>query len=309
MRSQQEQVETIDGIGIPKRSKRKIILMIIIMMLGLYSGFLVGSYIISMRSDPNRYNFDVSALIDSVEQVRILSQGKTPQQIGATNLAVLAFDTTFNQEKVFVTGVGSVEAMGTTQSISARTIRVGNNIFTENISIGVVKAMSRFYSDWNEISQYRGSINGDSVVWDTKNVIADDVKTMELYTKKYGVPMNYYMMFIVSSKTVTEASEVTVNADGNYECTLTLDKVKSVINYVKSMKDTGGLADYPDFVEDPKIKLIVDKDYKILRFESEEHYTVKMYGLKVRSNGTLTNTFEYGEDFVIPELSENTPIK
>jgi len=120
--------------------------------------------------------------------------------------------------------------------------------------------------------------------------------------------MNYYMTFIVSSKTVVDASEVTKNADGNYELTLTLDKVKSVINYVKSMKDTGGLSDYPDFVEDPIIKLVVDENYRILRFESEEHYTVKMV-IKVRSDGTLVNTFEYDEDFEIPNVSEKTPIK
>jgi len=64
MRSQQEQIETIEGMGVTKRGKRKIICLVLIIMFGIYSGFGVGNYIISMRSDPNRYNFDVSALIE-----------------------------------------------------------------------------------------------------------------------------------------------------------------------------------------------------------------------------------------------------
>ena len=312
MRSQQEAIETIDGVGIPKRKKRTIIIMVIVMMLGVYSGFAIGNFIISQRTDPNRYNFDVAALMDDVSAIRLTAAGKTPQVLGATKSCVLAFDNTFNAEKVQVTGDGLVNAsvgpVKVAQTIDARTIKVGDRLFNENISISsFVKATNRYYVDGEEISHYGGSYDegAKTVKWNTTADTPEDIKTMTLYTEKYGVPMNYYMTYIVSSKTVVEASAVTVNEDGNYVFTLTLDKVKSVINYVKSMKDTGGLSDYPDFVENPVIELTIDSNYRILKFVSQEVYTAKMGIITASLTGAL---FAYDEDFVIPELSENSVI-
>ena len=316
MRSQQEAIESIDGVGIPKKKKRTIIIMVIVMMLGVYSGFAIGNFIISQRTDPNRYNYDVSALMDDVSAIRLSAQGKTPQALGATKSCVLAFDTTFNAENVRVVNKGLVNAsvgpVKVAQTIDGRVIRTGDNLFTENISISsFVKATNRYYTDGEQISHYGGSYDEKTktVTWNTKADTPEDIKTMTLFTEKYGVPMNYYMTYIVSSKTVVEASAVTVNEDGNYVFTLTLDKVKSVINYVKSMKDTGGLSDYPDFVENPVIELVIDSNYRILKFFSQEVYSAKMGIVTASLSGSLTNTFEYDGDFVIPELSENSVIE
>lgn len=313
MRSQQQTIETIDGVGIPKKRKKKIIAMVIVMVLGVYSGFLLGNFVISQRSDPNRYNYDVSALMDDVSTIRLLANGRTPQSLGATKSCVLAFDTTFNYENVQVTGDGLIIAnvgpIAVEQTVDARTIRVGNRMFNENISISsFVQATNRYYVENDNIEHYGGKISGNEIIWNTTADTPDEIKTMELYTQKYGVPMNYYMTYIVSSKTVVDASEVTVNDDGNYEFTLTLDKVKSVINYVKSMKDTGGLSDYPDFVEDPIIKLTIDSNYRILRFESVEVYSAKLGIITASLSGGMINTFCYDEQFEIPDLSENSAI-
>lgn len=313
MRSQQQTIETIDGVGIPKKRKKKIIALVIVMVLGVYSGFLLGNFVISQRSDPNRYNYDVSALMDDVSTIRLLANGRTPQSLGATKSCVLAFDTTFNYENVQVTGDGLIIAnvgpIAVEQTVDARTIRVGNRMFNENISISsFVQATNRYYVENDNIEHYGGKISGNEIIWNTTADTPDEIKTMELYTQKYGVPMNYYMTYIVSSKTVVDASEVTVNDDGNYEFTLTLDKVKSVINYVKSMKDTGGLSDYPDFVEDPIIKLTIDSNYRILRFESVEVYSAKLGIITASLSGGIINTFSYDEQFEIPGLSENSVI-
>lgn len=315
MRSQQEIIETIDGVAIPKRKKRKIVMLVIILMLGIYSGLTIGNFLISQRSDPNRYNYDVSALSDDVEAIRLMATGKNPQTLGAIKSGVLAFDTTFNEERVYVTGDGLVNAkvgpVSVAQTIDAKTIRMGDKMFNENVSISsYVKATNRYYVNGEEILHYGGEYNDSTktVTWKTTSDTPEDIKTMTLYKEKYGVPMNYYMSFIVSSKTVVKASEVTVNDDGNYVFTLTLDKVKSVINYVKSMKDTGGLSDYPDFVEDPVIELTIDSNYRIIKFTSQEVYKAKMGMITASLSGSLTNTFRYDEDFVIPELSEDSVI-
>ncbi len=315
MRSQQEIMETIDGVAVPKRKKRKIIMLVIILMLGIYSGLTIGNFLISQRSDPNRYNYDVLALSDDAEAIRLMATGKNPQTLGAIKSGVLAFDTTFKEERVYVTGDGLVNAkvgpVSVAQTIDAKTIRMGDKIFSENVSISsYVKATNRYYTDGEEILHYGGDYNDSTktVTWKTTSDTPEDIKTMTLYKEKYGVPMNYYMSFIVSSKTVVKASEVTVNDDGNYVFTLTLDKVKSVINYVKSMKDTGGLSDYPDFVEDPVIELTIDSNYRIIKFTSQEVYKAKMGMITASLSGSLTNTFRYDEDFVIPEISEDSVI-
>lgn len=313
MRSQQDTIETIDGVGIPKRRKKTIVLMVIIMMLGIYSGFLVGNFIILQRTDPTRYDFDVAALTDEVEPIRLMANGRTPLTLGAVKSCVLAFDTTFNYEDVMVVGDGLINAVVgpivVGQTVDSKSIRKGNVFFYENVSISqFVQAMNRNYVTDGNILHYSGTQSGNEVIWNTVDDTPDDMKTMEQHTARYGVPMTHYMTYIVSSKTVVEASSVTQNTDGNYEFTLTLDKVKSVINYVKSMKDTGGLSDYPDFVENPIIKLTIDKDYRILRFESTEAYTAKMGIITANLNGKLVNTFTYDGDFKVPELSENSVI-
>ncbi len=288
-------------------------MMVIIMMLGIYSGFLVGNFVISQRTDPTRYDFDVAALTDDVAPIKALASSGTPITLGAIKSCVLAFDTTFNYEKVMMVGDGLINAavgpINVAQTVDSKCIRMGNKFFNENVSISqFVQAMNRNYVTDGDIVHYSGKQQGNEVIWNTEADTPDDMKTMEQYIERYGVPMTTYMTYIVSSKTVAEASSVTKNADGNYEFTLTLDKVKSVINYVKTMKDTGGLSDYPDFVENPVIKLTIDSQYRVLRFESSEVYTAKMGIITASLNASMVNTFTYDEDFVMPELSENSVI-
>ena len=102
-------------------------------------------------------------------------------------------------------------------------------------------------------------------------------------------------------------SLVSVDANGNYTFTLVLDKSKSVVNYVKTMKDTGGLSEYPNFTSDPQITLIIDSNYRILEFKSVEAYTANV-GVSAKSSATLTNKFEYDQDFAIPPITQNTII-
>ncbi len=284
--------------------------LLIVILVGMFCGVAVGLYFGPKSVDPNRYNFEVSALLDDVDEIRNEASGKTPVELGATKSCVLAFDTTFNEGRVKVVGRGSVLAMGVTQSISALTIRMNDKLYYENVSVSnFVKALNRYYVEGENISHYGGSLSGNIVTWNTTpdNTGADDIKTMTQHKAKFGSTMNEYMTYIVSSKTVNTASAVTVNDDGNYVFTLTLDKSKSVVNYVKTMKATGGLSSYPDFTSDPRVDIIIDANYRILRFESHEEYTVSM-GISAKSVGTLVNTFYYDEDFAMPKITDKSVV-
>ncbi len=285
--------------------KRTLITMAIICIVGIITGVIIGTCLISGKIDPNRYNFDATLLKDDVVAIRKESDGKTPDQLGATKSCVLAFDTTFSYKKLSITGVGVVKAMGVNQTINAKTIRINDKIYYENISVSsFVKAINRYFIDGNKMDHYSGKLNGKTITWDIK---PDYVKTMEAYAEEFGCPFTDYMTYIVSSKTVTEESAVIINSDGNYEFTLTLDKSKAVVNYVKTMKATGGLSQYPDFTSNPVIELTIDSQYRVIKFVSKETYNVKM-GLTAKSEATLTNTFTYDEDYVMPKISDKSTI-
>ncbi len=291
--------------------KRLIITLAIIAVLGALSGFGIGEYILSGRIDPNRYNYSTETLLDDVSAIKKEAVGKTPEQLGATKSCVLAFDKTFNYDKVSIVGEGSVKAMGVTQSINAKTIRVNNKLYYENISISsFVQALNRYYVVGEDISHYGGKINDKTVTWNQTpdNTKDDSIKTMTQYKEQFGCTMFDYMTYIVSSKTVVDEGSVNKNDDSSYTFTLVLDKSKSVVNYVKTMKATGGLSQYPDFTSDPVITVTIDKDYRILVFKSSETYNAKIGIINAGSVGTLVNTFTYDQDFAIPALEDKSQI-
>lgn len=292
--------------------KRRIMINIIAMaLIGVITGFCVGMYLVGNQLDPNRYNFDVASLQDNVAEIRTESNSKTPIELGATKCGVLAFDTTFKAERVKIEGKGLVKAkamgMIVNQTIDALTIRVRDRIYFENISVSrFAKAINRFYAINDDIEHYEGSLSGSTVSW--KQSPVNDIKTMDEYQAKFSCTLTDYMTYIVSSKTVVNESAVTIDENGNYVFELELDKSKAVVNYVKNMKVTGKLSEYPDFKSNPKIKITMDANYRILVFTSNETYDVKM-GITASSVATLTNIFSYDEDFTIPAKTDKSYIK
>lgn len=280
-------------------------------LIGVITGFCIGMYLVGNQLDPNRYNFDVASLQDNVAEIRTESNRETPIELGAIKCGVLAFDTTFKAERVKIEGKGLVKAkaMGMTvnQTIDALTIRVRDRIYFENISVSrFAKAINRFYATNDDIEHYEGSLSGSTVSW--KQSPVNDIKTMDEYQAKFSCTLTDYMTYIVSSKTVVSESAVTIDENGNYVFELELDKSKAVVNYVKNMKVTGKLSEYPDFKSNPKIKITMDANYRILVFTSNETYDVKM-GITASSVATLTNTFSYDEDFTIPAKTDKSYIK
>lgn len=280
-------------------------------LIGVITGFCVGMYLVGNQLDPNRYNFDVASLQDNVAEIRTESNRKTPIELGAIKCGVLAFDTTFKAERVKIEGKGLVKAkamgMIVNQTIDALTIRVRDRIYFENISVSrFAKAINRFYAINDDIEHYEGSLSGSTVSW--KQSPVNDIKTMDEYQAKFSCTLTDYMTYIVSSKTVVSESTVTIDENGNYVFELELDKSKAVVNYVKNMKVTGKLSEYPDFTSNPKIKITMDANYRILVFTSNETYDVKM-GITASSVATLTNIFSYDEDFTIPAKTDKSYIK
>ena len=303
--------KTVEIVPLLPGKKRIMINIIAMALIGVITGFCVGMYLVGNQLDPNRYNFDVASLQDNVAEIRTESNRKTPIELGAIKCGVLAFDTTFKAERVKIEGKGLVKAkamgMIVNQTIDALTIRVRDRIYFENISVSrFAKAINRFYAINDDIEHYEGSLSGSTVSWNQSTV--NDIKTMDEYQAKFSCTLTDYMTYIVSSKTVVSESAVTIDENGNYVFELELDKSKAVVNYVKNMKVTGKLSEYPDFKSNPKIKITMDANYRILVFTSNETYDVKM-GITASSVATLTNIFSYDEDFAIPAKTDKSYIK
>ena len=303
--------KTVEIVPLLPGKKRIMINIIAMALIGVITGFCVGMYLVGNQLDPNRYNFDVASLQDNVAEIRTESNSKTPIELGAIKCGALAFDTTFKAERVKIEGKGLVKAkamgMIVNQTIDALTIRVRDRIYFENISVSrFAKAINRFYAINDDIEHYEGSLSGSTVSW--KQSPVNDIKTMDEYQAKFSCTLTDYMTYIVSSKTVVSESAVTIDENGNYSFELELDKSKAVVNYVKNMKATGGLSEYPDFTSNPKIKITMDANYRILVFTSNETYDAKM-GITASSVATLTNIFSYDEDFAIPAKTDKSYIK
>lgn len=302
--------KTVEIVPLLPGKKRIMINIISMALIGVITGFCIGMYLVGNQLDPNRYNFDVASLQDNVAEIRTESNSKTPIELGAIKCGVLAFDTTFKAERVKIEGKGLVKAkvamMTVNQTIDALTIRVRDRIYFENISVSkFAEAINRFYAINDDVEHYEGSLSGSTVSWNQSPV--NDIKTMDEYQAKFSCTLTDYMTYIVSSKTVVSESAVTIDENGNYFFELELDNSKAVVNYVKNMKVTGKLSEYPDFTSNPKIKITMDANYRILVFTSNETYDAKM-GITASSVATLTNIFSYDEDFAIPAKTDKSYI-
>lgn len=288
-----------------KGSKKSLFVnLLLVVLIAVISGITIGMWILSKDGSGDLYNVDSSALYDNVAVIREESLTKTPVEMGATKCAVLAIDTTYNASNVQMVGVGKVVSMGVTQKINTKTIKQNNKFFYENVSVSsLVSATNRFYLENDIITRIKGSVKGNTVNWTG----ATSTLTKEEYKQLMGVQITDFMSYIISSKTITYGSDVVLNESGNYEFTIKLDKVTSVVNYVKNMKETGGLGDYPKFNEDINIKIVMDSNYRILTFTSNENYKVKK-GIWVDAVGDLTNTFTYDGNFVVPNKTDPTSL-
>lgn len=295
-----------DNIKIEReRKKIKKIPFLILIAVAVFTGVMIGKWFISNTKPTDIYNFDVMALYDNTALIKAQAVGKTPIEIGATKSFIVALDNTENYNLVRIDGYGNVNAMGINQSIKTQMVKNGNKLMLENVSISMfVKAADRFYlEDDGNISHVKGSVSNGYVNWDGSS----DTMTQTEYYEKMGTKITDFLPYIVSSKTVVSETKVSKVGE-NYTFSLTLDKVKGVAKYVKSMKESGGLSDYPVFSENINLVVVMDSNFRLIEVTSNERYTAKMGPISAPSIGTLTKKFSYDENFQIPDLSQSTKL-
>lgn len=290
-----------------KKFKGRILINIVaIVLLGVFSGYFVGTYYAN-----NHLGGVTADLIPSEEELRDdvnlvinANKGKTIDQISATDNFVIAEDKIYQHQNVKKICTGTVTAAGVTQTLIATRIKNSDNYFGEEIScktgsIGVNYAQRFYYTEGvDEIPLFNGTdITSEGATWKPE---ADEVHTMESFRGIMGISPKYFQNYIVSSKTVISQNYLGKTEEGNYRFSLVMNTTNSVKNYMYKIKVTSGGTEFPVFVN-CVVTFEIDDNWNFVKIEYDEEYkvSIKVIG-RVTTTAKLTETFEYDGEYPIP---------
>jgi hypothetical protein len=279
----------------------------IVVTVGLTLGVIVGVHVGNALSVTGavdysaytieKYEDDYAALMKKYDKDKSVS---SYQPYELVNIAIEKFAK--NEHSKTVTR-GNVKAAIVTQEIFGEDVRDGNEFYTESLSYSSIKKCGvRFYQHADSIDEYRGTnikSNG-SATFQEKNKSTVSFKEHE---DNWGKTLSRPVIYIISSKTVLD-STLEETADG-YKVTMNLDKVTSVLRYVKQMVSISNLDRTPDFSK-VSLSFNLDKDLNLKQMSTEEEYVVYVVG-KNESKGKLTVDFYQDVTDKIPGLDDQYP--
>ncbi|MDE6505348.1 MAG: hypothetical protein K2L42_05705 [Clostridia bacterium] len=143
------------------------------------------------------------------------------------------------------------------------------------------------------------NFDGMNTPWSTKNAQG---LTVPQFKKKRGFPPSEFSVYVLNEKTIANAFDysVSVNADGNFTMSLTLnvntgvDETSADYYYKQQMLVTGGLDSHP-VIEQTTVVYTFDKDWRILAFSISDSYSAKM-GISVHCTSNTDVTYFYEEE-------------
>ena len=283
-------------------NRKSIIILVIISLAGILTGVFVGSYFIGGYV-PDYSQYSEAMLRDDVKTLSQRAEGRSPSQFKAYEIFEIAEYRMFTHGSVLVTSSGEVDTIAS-QTISGVKAYENGTYFKENLSKGIKNVGERtYYNEGDDlVTKYEASKISSQMVGtykSPKNVMLND------YKNTVGVPVTSFVGYIVSSKTVLNvndsAKKVSLeNGETGYEFSLQLNAITSVLNYVKQMKDMSQLPDYPAFT-DITLNVVVDEEFRFIKIETLEHYSVNYMGINAKCTGTLVEIYEYGKTNIIPE--------
>ena len=286
-----------------KLNKRFYINICIIVVFAVFSGYFVGNFYLSnFVSADIDVNVSESVVRDKMTDVFKRTANKSVSQISATDNFVLA-EYYLNQRKsVRKTSTGKVTAQGITQDFYSQKILSENEFYYMKISSGLLSIATKMY--WtvgsDTVNFYKGkNIKTTTATWsDTPS----KTYTFDEYKEDFGIPAGGWLNYIVSSKTVITEGVPKKLGNGNYQFELHLDKIYSTMNYKYEVKQTSGSSKNPRF-KSSVITFEIDENWNFIQIDYKEKYEVavkQLGGMFVETVGTITDTFEYDGDFIIP---------
>ena len=294
-------------LKVKEKKDRFVLKLSIICLLGILTGFFVGSYYVNNIMETNfefeytEAEFIVSAV--SISKIEAKANGNTPLALTATENFVLAEQRLKNAQTVKVISNGQVNTI-VSQTVFAQTYFDGTKYLTEQISSSsMAKVAKRAVYDTTTgvVSRYQGNvIDATTAEWNSEptNMTYDE------YTALCGVRIDGFISYIVSNKTTinkTEVTEITLdNGQKGYSFSLELEPNYSVMNYREQMKEMSGMG-YPTFTS-VKLNVVIDSNWNFVTIQNEESYSIKAFGIKAECKGTMTQVYTYNEPVTLPTI-------
>lgn len=267
----------------------------VVLALAIFTGVQVGLfYLDTFVKSYAPPTVEEQTLRDDTLAIYNASVGKSPLDVGAVNAAIVADYILTNSTCVEKTTIGTIVAMGVKQQMAASKKRVGNRIFSEKISTGVISVGNRFYhtleSDLFEF--YSGTnVTITGATWPSSPSYTWNYDT---YIEHFRSKPEYFINYIISSKTV-QASSISSLPNGNFLISLDLDTVYSVLNYCYEIRETSGSTKFPNF-KAVHLDMIIDSSYKVIELKVEENYdvaVVQLGGGYVDTHASIVDRFSY----------------
>lgn len=283
--------------------------------LGVGAGFLIYNYAFNYGG-ADYSNVDATALTDDLgkAKAKLASAQRlgTPleQALKPSEMVNLALNNFSSLEHTKTVGLGSALSVRITQVIQSIQIRDGDLYFEESNSMSsFVKLYDRMYQEDDSTTTYWGETSDYSSHTPV-------TYTNEAYAEMMGRNVSDAMIYVISTKTaITDEAKVKssygpsrIEKEGDgYIVDLELKAKKSVVNYVKQMKNISGLTGYPDF-EYCHLTFHIDKDLMPTSYTSYEKYnaTKESVPIPVDIEGSLTTYFYHGGTYEIPDLTTDT---
>ena len=270
---------------------------------GVAGGILAGS---NFWKAENPYDkIDITTLekdyTETYEKFKNTSPDKVLDTFTDVELVNIAYMRMNDVDNYYSISKGKVKAAGVTQNVLSTMIKNGDDYFEENLSDSTfVKTANRFYQDLEEVKYYKGKWTKTGGDYSKAKLTT---YTLEQFNDEWGKIIGKGSSYIITDQTCLK-HERTTNSDGTVKFVLDLDPTYSVIKYVKTMIQNGGLSEAPIF-HSVNMSLTVDADMKILEFSNSEVYDVHMVIDAKNSKANLTQTF-FSEEREIPEIDTPT---
>ncbi len=275
--------------------KRFLVNIIVVIALAVFSGVQVGLfYLDTFVKSYAPPSVAEESIRDDTLAIYSSSVGKSPDELSAINAVIVADYLLTKSTSVQKTVYGKVVAMGVTQEMSAVKKRVGDRIYSEKLSTGILSVGNAHYHTLgsNLFEFYQGSnVTINSATWPSS---PNYTWSYDEYISHFKSKPEYFINYIISSKTV-QAASMTKTSDGNFKVSLDLDAVYSVINYVYEIRETSGSSKFPNF-KSVHLDIVMDSAYRILTIDINELYDVavaQLGGGYVETRAIMQEKFSY----------------
>ncbi|MBE7074299.1 MAG: hypothetical protein E7379_04350 [Clostridiales bacterium] len=293
--------------------KHKMKVMGVLTLLGMFTGCGLGVwYFNTALQSPDYASLNVADYIGNVDDsfatigvtkgsnwvADAKNKGLTPADIAVADNILLCEYNAMQATSYSMIGTGAVYCMGTSQSVYSARKFDGNAYTFESLSKGIltVATCDHMVEGGTTVTTYQGTdLTDTGATW----ITPETVSTNE-FQETVGVLPNSLSPYIISEKTIEEASEISYNDEtGTYSFTVSLKTIESVLFYYKQVKRSGGLEASPEFYS-IQITFTINADWEFVSTDIVETYKAVKFGLPVTCEGTLLTNYVFDGEVTLP---------